>query len=144
MKGRIKWFSNEKGFGFVVGDDGEDRFFSVRDLQGIELPKNGDFVEFQPTEGKKGPKAKNIKITKKGERNLAGKAICNHCGKAMIPRIITGRPIIHAQGGWTPVPKRSICTFCGKTHKKFPITPGEIIKLVIAFFILLIVIGLFL
>jgi len=56
---------------------------------------------------------------------------CHGCGKKIIPRIITGPPILHGQGGWTPVPKKSICPFCGTTHRKFPMTMGEKIGLAI-------------
>jgi hypothetical protein len=50
---------------------------------------------------------------------------CGSCGKKMIPRIITGPPLVHGQGSWTPVPKKSICPFCGVTHRKFPPSLGE-------------------
>jgi hypothetical protein len=43
----------------------------------------------------------------------------------MIPRIITGPPLIHGAGGWTPVPKKSICPYCGETYKKFPASDKE-------------------
>lgn len=50
---------------------------------------------------------------------------CGGCGKRMIPRIITGPPLIHGQGSWTPVPKKSVCPHCGTTHRKFPPSLGE-------------------
>jgi hypothetical protein len=50
----------------------------------------------------------------------------------MIPRIITGPPLIHWKGSWTPVPKKSICPFCGATHMEFPASFGE--KLGVAIF----------
>jgi hypothetical protein len=56
---------------------------------------------------------------------------CGSCGKKMIPRIITGPPLVHGQGSWTPVPKKSICPYCGNTHKEFPPSPGEKIGSVI-------------
>ena len=50
---------------------------------------------------------------------------CGSCGKKMIPRIITGPPLVHGHGGWTPVPKKSVCPFCGNMHRKFPPSTGE-------------------
>ena len=49
----------------------------------------------------------------------------------MVPRIITGPPLVHGRGGWTPVPKRSVCPFCGATFQKFPPSTGEKVGLVI-------------
>lgn len=125
MEGKVKWFSKEKGFGFIVGNDGIERFFGVRNIKGVNLPNNGDFVTFESAEGKKGPKALNITIIKKGESSSDERETCSSCGKKMIPRIITGPPLVHGQGGWTPVPKKSVCPFCGNLHKKFPPSTGE-------------------
>ncbi len=50
---------------------------------------------------------------------------CQHCHKKMIPRIITGPPVVRPSHGWTPVPKKSICPFCGGLHMKFPMSSGE-------------------
>ena len=63
MEGQVKWFSEQKGFGFIVGDDGEERFFGVRDITGVDLPHNGDVVMFEPADGAKGPKATHVTIT---------------------------------------------------------------------------------
>jgi len=65
---------------------------------------------------------------------------CGDCGKKMIPRIITGPPLIHGQGSWTPVPKKSVCPFCGTTYKKFPPSLLEKIGVTIfgGFFILIV------
>jgi hypothetical protein len=53
------------------------------------------------------------------------RVVCKHCQKKMIPRLITGPPIVRPQHGWTPVPKRSVCPFCGGTHMTFPASPGQ-------------------
>jgi ribosomal protein S27E len=79
-----------------------------------------------------------------GHRSAADeRETCSSCGKKMIPRIITGPPLIHGQGGWTPVPKKSICPFCGATHKTFPASLGEKIGLTIFGVIFLIFVLLF-
>ena len=53
MKGKVKWFSRERGFGFITGEDGIDRFFNVQAIKGSELPNYGDVVEFEHQEGKR-------------------------------------------------------------------------------------------
>ena len=70
---------------------------------------------------------------------------CSSCGKKMIPRIITGPPVIRPQNGWTPVPKKSVCPFCAATHQKFPMSTGEKVGLtifgLIALFVLFVILG---
>ena len=63
-KGKIKWFDNEKGFGFIVQDeDGQDLFVHHSETEGYVL-QEGDAVEFEIGEGKKGPCAVNVKQAK--------------------------------------------------------------------------------
>jgi len=110
MKGKVKWFSREKGFGFITGEDGIDRFFNVQSIKGSELPNYGDIVEFEHQEGKKGPRATNVVIIEKSEHNQKDdRVICPHCGKKMVPRLITYQGSI----------KKSVCPFCGGTYKDF-------------------------
>ena len=59
--GTIKFFNNEKGFGFIIQDGGSDLFFHVSEVQGNE-PKEGDKVEYEVGEGRKGPCAVNVKV----------------------------------------------------------------------------------
>lgn len=120
MEGKVKWFSEEKGFGFIVGSDGVERFFGVRDIKGVDLPKNGSSVNFEAAEGKKGPIATDVTITNRGESGSDERVTCSNCGKKIIPRIITGPPLVRGNGSWTPVPKKSVCPFCGGLHKNFP------------------------
>ena len=62
MKGKIKFFNETKGFGFVSGDDGKDYFVHSTGLaQGIKV-KEGDAVNFEVEQGEKGPKA--VKVSK--------------------------------------------------------------------------------
>lgn len=117
MQGKIKWFSSEKGYGYIVGEDGKDYYFNVREVKGAELPSNGDTVTFEPGQGKKGPRATAVAITSKApatshsnsNRHSDDRATCSHCGKKMIPRIITYRGS----------PEKSVCPFCGGTYKTF-------------------------
>ena len=62
--GTVKWFSDEKGYGFVTPDDGsKDVFvhFSSIEGDGFRSLAEGAKVEFEVTEGAKGPQATNVK-----------------------------------------------------------------------------------
>jgi cold shock CspA family protein/rubredoxin len=132
MKGKVKWFSTEKGYGFIVGADGVEYFFSVSDIKGADLPNNGDSVEFTETQTAKGARAKAVTIAARlaAAPNTTthysdNRVRCRSCGKAMIPRIVTGPPL-GATRHWTPVPKHSICPVCAKIHETFEPSDGEI------------------
>ncbi len=60
--GTVKFYNGSKGFGFITQEDGTDLFFHVSETGGQE-PQEGDKVEFELGEGKKGPCAMNVKIT---------------------------------------------------------------------------------
>jgi CspA family cold shock protein len=58
--GTVKWFSDQKGYGFIVPDDGgKDLFvhFTNIDGDGFKSLQEGQKVEYEPAEGKKGPEA---------------------------------------------------------------------------------------
>jgi CspA family cold shock protein len=61
-EGRIKWFNESKGYGFIEQDDGPDVFvhFSEIQMEGFKTLKEGDEVEFEISEGPKGPQATNV------------------------------------------------------------------------------------
>ena len=61
--GTVKWFSEEKGYGFLSQDGGEDVFVHYSEIQGdgFRTLKEGDKVEFEITQGKKGPQAVNAR-----------------------------------------------------------------------------------
>ncbi|ADI15238.1 cold-shock DNA-binding domain protein [Truepera radiovictrix DSM 17093] len=63
--GRVKWFSNEKGFGFIEQDGGgADVFchFSAINASGYRSLNEGDEVEFEVEQGQKGLQAKNVEV----------------------------------------------------------------------------------
>ncbi len=60
--GTVKFFNAGKGFGFITPDDGsKDVFVHANDIGGAQL-KDGDKVQFEVTQGKKGPQAANVKV----------------------------------------------------------------------------------
>jgi CspA family cold shock protein len=61
--GKVKWFNNSKGFGFVTSDDGTDAFVHYSDIDGDGFKSlvTGDPVEFEMNDGPKGAKAVNVR-----------------------------------------------------------------------------------
>ena len=62
MRGTVKWFSAEKGYGFIPPDDGVDVFvhFSAIQENGYRKLEQGEAVEFEITEGQKGKQAADV------------------------------------------------------------------------------------
>jgi CspA family cold shock protein len=63
-KGRVKWFNEKKGYGFISGDDGTDVFVHYSAIQGdgFKTLREGDEVEFEVSKGPKGPQATNVTV----------------------------------------------------------------------------------
>ncbi len=65
-EGKVKWFSSEKGYGFIANDEGGDDVFvhfSAIQADGFRTLNEGDEVTFEVEQGPKGPQARNVVIT---------------------------------------------------------------------------------
>lgn len=62
IKGKVKWFNNAKGYGFIGREDGPDVFvhYSAIKTEGYKSLQEGDDVEFEIVQGEKGPQAENV------------------------------------------------------------------------------------
>jgi len=62
LQGKVKWFSAEKGYGFIEREDGGDVFvhYSAIQEEGFKTLQEGQSVEFDIVEGARGPQAANV------------------------------------------------------------------------------------
>jgi CspA family cold shock protein len=62
-QGTVKWFNDQKGYGFITQENGEDVFVHHTAIlsEGFRTLSEGEKVEFEVTQGKKGPAAANVK-----------------------------------------------------------------------------------
>ena len=63
--GKVKWFNDKKGYGFINENEGRDIFvhFSAIDMPGFKTLSEGDVVMFDVEESDRGPEAKNVRKT---------------------------------------------------------------------------------
>lgn len=118
MRGTVKWFSRDNGYGFITGDDGQDRYFAVQQIDGSELPQIGHSVEFEHQASPKGARAAKVKLmgkspsdtyTNETSQRADGRVKCKHCQALMIPRMTF----------YKGAPSKSFCVHCGRMHKSF-------------------------
>jgi len=64
-KGTVKWFNDKKGYGFIVPDDGGEDLFvhhSNITMEGFRTLDEGQAVQYEPSQGRKGPEATNVEL----------------------------------------------------------------------------------
>ncbi len=64
VRGTVKWFNGDKGYGFITPEEGPDLFVHYSEIQsnGYRSLNEGDKVEFEITQGKKGKQASAVKV----------------------------------------------------------------------------------
>lgn len=121
LEGTVTHFNSEKGFGFVKCRDGREFFFGFRGVEEKRFPRVGDKVQFLPSfkdaKPGKAPEITRLRYSKPSpeetshkERKLDdGKERCPHCGRRVVPRVVT----------WQGRPEASYCSLCGGLIKRF-------------------------
>jgi cold shock CspA family protein len=113
MPGRVKWFSSEWGYGFITHAQNRDHRSTVRDVIEGALPRGGGKTEFDPGSGDQSAFARNVRITASApvgwgaDRLRDDRVVCRHCGRRMVPRMITYRGAV----------ERTVCPFCAHTYQ---------------------------
>ena len=71
-QGTVKWFNSEKGFGFIQREGGDDVFvhFSAIQGDGYRSLEDGQRVEFEVTQGPKGPQADAVRVVEIGRAHV--------------------------------------------------------------------------
>ena len=91
MRGRIRWFAEELEGGFLIGDDGVERYVDPEDVVGSTPPRSGDVVEFEHRDTSDGPRAVDVSIVIRSEepdRPSYGQVTCGVCKQTMVPRYV--------------------------------------------------------
>lgn len=118
MKGMIKFYNKDKGFGFVVGENNQDYYFNQKVIPFGHIPNSGDMIEFEVSDKPTSNKHKEptiAKMTLTGEQATGmnnpsdSRVECPHCHKRVMPRVVThyGRA------------ERSLCPLCGGVVAEF-------------------------
>jgi cold shock CspA family protein len=110
--GRVKWFSQEQGRGYLIDEDGVERYFRVDHVRGYDLPQRGATVEFQPSNNSRGPTATHVVLIARPAEQAArddGRVHCHHCHSRVVPRLVVYRGVA----------QRSLCTRCSGQLEDF-------------------------
>ncbi len=77
VQGTVKWFDSRKGYGFITSEDEQDVFVHYSEIEAegsneFKTLYENDKVEFEITEGQKGPQASGVKIVERAPRESRG------------------------------------------------------------------------
>jgi cold shock CspA family protein len=105
---KVKWFSQEKGYGYITNKHNNDLYFGVKDIIGPDLTENGDLVSYEEIDGRAGVKsATNVVIIEKKNPEFK-KLKCDSCKIKVAPRIW------HYGGSdYTNMKTQHLCPNCG-------------------------------
>lgn len=110
MEGKVKWFSKEKGHGFIYVKNDSDHYFEVSDVIGPDLPCYGDTVGFDSSQNEKGKRANEVEILCKplpiAAKVYDDRPACKSCGRHITPRQVFFSGIV----------TKSICPYCSARY----------------------------
>lgn len=137
MKGTIKFYNSNDGYGFIFSaDTNKDYYFNITEWKNETLPNAGQKVEFNDFESKKGLSAKDIKLladceNKENTKSTDDRITCPSCGKKIIPRMqfSNGEPYA------------TLCPFCATEIKKFEQNNSNSMLLFFLPFIILLIVA---
>ena len=109
LKGTVKWFNNAKGYGFIGRADGPDVFvhYSAITSEGYKSLQEGDPVEFEITEGQKGPQAANVTKAQLARSSGRGRSERQFLRPG---RGTTQRRVLNSHTTLFPSPSGSLCS----------------------------------
>ena len=113
MNGRVKSFSEDKGYGFLIDSEGEVRYFSASGICGAESIQPGTAVSFDPTDA--GTIAVNVQSLR---------STCKNCNNEVVPKVsLQSRlhsPITYSSD-WDQEVMRFECPLCGEFFQVLPL-----------------------
>lgn len=134
MKGMVKFYNKEKGFGFVISEENEEFYFNHSVIPFGKIPNSGDLIEFEIKQNSKNDKKAEVKsmefLGQSVENSQKNSHItCPHCQKDIIPRALTYQGTI----------MKTYCPFCSKTIQEFGVSKFyKIFAICLVIFVLLI------
>lgn len=75
MQGKIKFYKQQEGYGFICDFNNKEYYFNIHDIIGADAPNVGDLVEFESTKAKKAIKQLKYKLNKKKNHKTIAKNV---------------------------------------------------------------------
>lgn len=135
MKGMIKFYNKDKGFGFVVNENNQEYYFNHSVIPSGKIPNSGDIVEFKVDilsgrlPNQKVPikemqildKHMSKSFKKRGNNGLQhhdDRPTCPKCNRKATPRLVT----------LSGMPEKSLCPYCGGVIQQFMSPMGIVVR----------------